>query len=206
MDAFSYLSVLLSIILGLAITQVLKGFRGLMQSRSRLIGYWPTVTWAILVLVVAVQSWWAMFDLRLHQHWTFVEFATVLAQQVVMYLLAALVLPDFFGDARVDLRDHYYGQRRWFFVLLLLLVIISIVKELLMTGRVEPVNFAFLLTFATLSAVAAIVDKPRYHEWMTAAAAIGIGAYIAVLFGHLHDDAGRISAPAASPAEHAAPR
>ena len=32
MDAFSYLSVLLSIILGLAITQVLQGFRGLMLS------------------------------------------------------------------------------------------------------------------------------------------------------------------------------
>jgi len=44
-DAFSYLSVLLSIILGLAITQVLKGFRGLMQSRSRLRMHWATVVW-----------------------------------------------------------------------------------------------------------------------------------------------------------------
>jgi hypothetical protein len=36
MDAFGYLSVLLSIIVGLAITQVLRGFRGLMLARSRL--------------------------------------------------------------------------------------------------------------------------------------------------------------------------
>jgi len=187
MDAFSYLSVLLSIILGMAITQVLKGFRGLMTARSRLIMYWPTVAWAILVLVIAVQSWWAMFDLRLHQHWTFVEFATVLSQQVVMYLLAALVLPDFFGDARVDLRDHYYGQRRWFFVMLLLLVAISLAKELLFTGRIEPVNLGFLLIFASLSVAASLIEKPRYHEWMTAMAAVGIGTYIAVLFGHLHD-------------------
>ena len=35
-DAFSYLSVLLSIILGLAITQILQGLRRLMQARSRL--------------------------------------------------------------------------------------------------------------------------------------------------------------------------
>jgi len=35
MDQFSYLSVLLSIILGLAITQVLKGFRGILLARSR---------------------------------------------------------------------------------------------------------------------------------------------------------------------------
>jgi heme/copper-type cytochrome/quinol oxidase subunit 4 len=35
LDAFSYLSVLLSIILGLAITQVLLGLRSLMHARSR---------------------------------------------------------------------------------------------------------------------------------------------------------------------------
>ena len=34
MDQFSYLSVLLSIILGLAITQVLKGFRGLLLTSA----------------------------------------------------------------------------------------------------------------------------------------------------------------------------
>ena len=34
MDEFSYLSVLLSIILGLAVAQILTGFRGLLQSRA----------------------------------------------------------------------------------------------------------------------------------------------------------------------------
>jgi len=34
MDEFSYLSVLLSVILGLAVTQILKGFRGLLLSRA----------------------------------------------------------------------------------------------------------------------------------------------------------------------------
>ena len=37
MDAFSYLSVLISIILGLAVTQILKGFRGIVLSRARLL-------------------------------------------------------------------------------------------------------------------------------------------------------------------------
>lgn len=35
MDAFSYLSVPISIILGLAIVHVLQGFRGMMLARSR---------------------------------------------------------------------------------------------------------------------------------------------------------------------------
>jgi len=35
-DEFGYLSVLLSVILGLAVTQILKGFRGLLLSRVRI--------------------------------------------------------------------------------------------------------------------------------------------------------------------------
>ena len=50
MDAFSYLSVLLSIILGLAITQVLQGFRGLMLARSP---FWDEV---LAPLILALNS------------------------------------------------------------------------------------------------------------------------------------------------------
>ena len=66
MDAFSYLSVLISIILGLAITQVLQGLRGLMHARSRVRLYAPAMIWALMLLVVYVQSWWSEFGLRNH--------------------------------------------------------------------------------------------------------------------------------------------
>lgn len=45
MDEFSYLSVLTSIIVGLAITQILKGYRGIVLSRARVRIYWPTLVW-----------------------------------------------------------------------------------------------------------------------------------------------------------------
>jgi len=67
MDEFGYLSVLLSVILGLAVTQILKGFRGLILSRARSRIYWPVIVWAILVLLICFQSWWAMFELRQYQ-------------------------------------------------------------------------------------------------------------------------------------------
>ena len=186
MDAFSYLSVLLSIILGLAITQVLKGFRGIMQMRSRLRTYWPAIAWAILVLVIAVQSWWAMFGLRQRVDWTFFEFSVVLAQTIVVYLLAALVLPDFFGDAAVDLREHYYDNHRWFFALAALLIVISVGKEFILTGRMpEPLNLGFQATFAVQSVAAMSTRNARFHELVTLFAAIGISAYIGVLFTHL---------------------
>lgn len=186
MDAFNYLSVLLSLILGLAITQILMGFRGLMQSRSRLVTYWPTVLWSILVLVIAVQSWWAMFGLRHTTDWTFLVFAVVLLQTIVVYLLAALVLPDFFGEAPVDLRVYFYAQRTWFFVLLTLLVAVSLCKQLVLEGRVPASsNLAFHLIFATLAITGALTDRARVHEFLAVFTTGALGAYIGLLFKHL---------------------
>jgi hypothetical protein len=113
-DAFSYLSVLISIILGLAITEILQGLRGLVIARARVRMYWPSVAWAVLTILVSVQSWWAMFGMRQLESWTFVQFAVVLIQVIATYMLAALVLPDFEGDHTIDLRTHYFRQIRWF--------------------------------------------------------------------------------------------
>src|SRR5438045_1231650 len=104
MDAFSYLSVLLSIILGLAITQVLQGLGKLMQARARVTFFWPPVVIALTLLMMFVQSWWAMFGLRTQRIWTFAGFAVVILQTILSYLMAALILPEVPPEGRVDLR------------------------------------------------------------------------------------------------------
>jgi hypothetical protein len=187
MDAFSYLSVLLSIILGLAITQVLMGFRGLMQSRRRTVAYWPAVAWAVLILVIAVQGWWSMFELRRHADWTFIEFATVLGQTIVEYLLAALVLPDFAPRETVDLRGHYYDHHRWFFGLLALLIVVSVAKSLVVYGHwPPPLDAAFHVAFLVMGATGAVTTNRRVHESLAVFGTLAIGSYIALLFTHLH--------------------
>jgi len=186
MDAFSYLSVLISLILGLAITQVLKGVRGLMHARSRVRTYWPTLLWAVLIIVIAVQSWWSMFGLRQHQDWRFVEFSAVLAQTIVLYLLAALVLPDIYGDTVVDLREHYYDHRRWFYSLLVLLIVTSLLKTLAIQHKLpEPADFRFHVVFALTSLSGIFVANARYHEFLAALGGVAILAYIAFLFKRL---------------------
>jgi len=57
MDAFSYVSVLLSIIIGLAVTQVLTGVRWYMLTRTRIRPFWPTQVWAGVLIAVSVQTW-----------------------------------------------------------------------------------------------------------------------------------------------------
>lgn len=186
MDAFSYLSVLLSIILGLAITQILKGVRGWALSRARVVVYWPSVVLAALLLLVAVQSWWAMFGMRAIRMWTFAMFAVVLLQTTLLYMLAALVLPDFFGEQAIDLRQHYYAQRKLFFGLFVLVLLVSIGKDLVLGGVwPAPMNLAFHLVFIVLMLIAALSARDWYHKLLALLGPLAFVAYVALLFERL---------------------
>ncbi|MGH8041229.1 MAG: hypothetical protein ACREPN_04195 [Rudaea sp.] len=186
-DAFSYLSVLLSIIVGLAITQILQGFRGIVLSRTQVRMFWPVPVWAVSLLLINVQSWWAMFSLREVSGWTFAAFAVVLAQTIVQYLLAAIVFPDFPADRETDLREHYWAHTRWFFGLFILLLLISLAKSMILDGHLpEPKDLAFHLIFIALSVTALLTRRVWYHSFM---ALLGTGlfcAYVIELFTHLH--------------------
>jgi hypothetical protein len=94
LDSFSYLSVLLSIIIGLAVTQILQGMRVLMLSRETARLYTPSLIWAAVLLLIATQMWWSSFGLRDHIDWSFGLYGLILLQMGLFYLASGLVLPD----------------------------------------------------------------------------------------------------------------
>ncbi len=179
MDQFGYLSVLLSIIVGFSITQILLGFRGIVLSRAHVKVYWPTFEWAVLLLLINVQSWWAMFGMRAIQHWTFPAFGILLTQTIAQYMLAAIVFPDFSGYGAIDLHDHYRQHRRWFFGLLIFLLLVSLAKDLVIGGRITgALNLLFHLGFISMSLAAMLIRAEKYHKLFPL---FGIGIFIAYI-------------------------
>lgn len=183
MDQFGYLSVLLSIIVGFSITQILLGFRGVVLSRAHVEMYWPTLVWAVLLLLINVQSWWAMFGMRVIQHWTFPAFGVLLTQTIAQYMLAGIVFPDFSGDEAIDLHDHYRRHKRWFFGLLIFLLIVSLAKDLVIGGRMTgALNLLFHMSFITMSAAAMLTPAEKYHKLFPLFGIAIFIAYIIALF------------------------
>ncbi len=186
MEAFSYLSILLSIILGLAITQVLQGYRALLLARGRVKLSLPVLIWSVLILLFAAQAWWASFDLRDRTHWDFLSFAVILLQMILLYMLAALVFPDIEPGGAVDLAEHSDKYRRAFYSFLIAMLVTSVGKTLMTDHRLpSPTNLGFHLLLGTL-AVAGIFGKShRLHVAIAIGAAIAFLAYVALLFAHL---------------------
>lgn len=185
MSPFDYLTVLLSIVLGLAMTNVLTRLALAMQARERVKFYWPPIAWAIWLLFVCVQHWWAQWSLRA-VHPTFVEFWLQLLTPIDLFLLTALALPDREEDGRIDLEAWYFHNRQWFFGLLFFLPTLSIVDELVRSGTMHSnLNLGFLIAFEVVAAVAYFLKSRRAGEWLAAQAMVMTVVYVAVLFVNL---------------------
>lgn len=186
MDAFSYLSVLTSIILGLGIQQVLQGYRSLILSRRRVKFYAPPLIWSVLLLMMIAQHWWSSFHLAQRADWSFAIFATILVMTALIYMMAAVVLPDIPADEPIDLRDHYYRERPAFFGLAAAAISWSMVREYMLEGRLpEPANLGFHLVFLTLCLLAIAIRRPRVHEGFAVLMVVLFVVYTGLLFARL---------------------
>jgi hypothetical protein len=182
-DEFGYLSVLLSVVIGLAVTEVLQGMRRRIIAAERVRSYWPARLWSITLLLVCAQTWWAMFGLRARSDWHFDEFLILLAQTVVLYLLCGIVFPDFEGDGDIDLRAHYFRQRTRFFGFLIAAALISIMRDLVLNHALpSPMNLTFHLIWIATATIAILTTNDWYHKALAIFTAVGFVEYITTLF------------------------
>ena len=183
LSPFDYLTVLVSIVLGLAMTNVLTRLAVVVTARERVDFYWPPVAWAVWVFFICVQHWWAQWSTHETVTWTFLKFSTGLLDPILLFFLSALVLPERDETRPIDLGAWYYRNRAWFFGTLALLPIASIVDELARSGRIgSMLNLAFLLAFDVIVAIALLMPSRRAQEWITGQALVLTVVYVALLF------------------------
>jgi magnesium-transporting ATPase (P-type) len=186
-DAFEYLSVLISIVLGLALTQLLTSSARLVQARGRVRPYWVVLVWIGALLAVLVQSWWAMFDLRDHQNWNLLQFALVLAHPTLLYFMTVLLLPDADADGAIDLRANYFAQAPWFFCAMAGVIVVSLLRPVVMDGGFPlDADRIFQLVLLAGVAVAASTRRPALHAAIALTAPVALALYIGALFFQLH--------------------
>jgi hypothetical protein len=185
-SAFDYLAVLLSIVLGLGITQLLTGFASLARARDRTRVYWPALMQMAVVFLIHVQVWWALFGLRGIAHWTFAQFLVVLMQPVTVYMMAAFITPEVSAEGAVDLRGAYFREHRWFFGALVAALLVSLCKNFVLYQRLpHPVDLAGHAVFLVAALTGMISSSDRVHKILAPVSLVIYASYIALLFVQL---------------------
>ena len=118
MQAFEFLMIVVSIIIGLGITQLLSGVVRIL--RTELKPYWIHELWVVYVFLNLVEYCWSLFDHESRSDWIFIELLALLTPPVLLYLVASLLFPP--PGRRSDLASFYYELRKPVFGLLAVLL------------------------------------------------------------------------------------
>ena len=171
MNTGEYLSVLVSIVIGLGLSHLLSSVGKLLSRRRRVRVYAPSVMTAVVVFLAHVQFWWGSFEFGTRIESNFFAFLTFLLTPILLYLIAVLVLPELDQDdsGEVSLREHYYEARPWFYALSALIPVATSIRNAGFQG--EPLwnqDRPFELAFFAVALTGALTASERVHRVLPA--------------------------------------
>jgi hypothetical protein len=180
---FEYLSVFVSIIVGIGASHLILSAARLIQVRKRTTFYLPTLFWMFLLLLLQVQVWWVLFQRSEVVEWQFFLFLFYLLIPIGVVLLSYLIVPDLTEPTGPNLRASYYENRRWLYGILALLPIVSLSQQLFENGAI-PINLDSI--FRAFFLALALVGWSFSREWVqfviSATLLVGFLGYVLVLF------------------------
>jgi hypothetical protein len=183
MSQFEYLSVLVSIIVGLALTQLLSGIARLIQLRRRIAMHATTLCWIATLLLIDIQVWWVAFERRANQQWTFFAFLLYLLIPIGVFLLSYLVLPDMGDEDKADLRGNFEDNQAWFFGLLAALPGVSLLEQGLREGVLGwDTDVGVRVVLGSLALVAMRVRNARFQLCNALGVLVLFVGYVLALF------------------------
>ncbi len=82
--------VMVSIVLGLGVTQALRGFSKIARSST---GFLPLTIWATTLFYLHIQVWWALWDLTAVETWNQLYFSLIILVPCSLFGATELLLP-----------------------------------------------------------------------------------------------------------------
>ena len=186
MSTFEFVTVLLSIVVGLGITRLLGRLGRAIEIRGSLKLYWVQGVWTVNVGLNLVVFWWiVVFSYSSHEPWLFLDFVNLFLYSILLYLQAVLIIP---GDLEkgTDLEAHFYSVRPWFFAIGALVPVVDVV-DTLRHGLDTFLGFgpAYGLLMGSslvLNLVAARTGNRRYHAGWSVLFLVGMLHWTATRF------------------------
>lgn len=153
---YLHVRVVLSIILGLSITTLLRGLAAIIEHPQRRGWSWIHLCWVAWALVSVVTFWWWEFRLGQVREWTFEVYLFVITYCAAWFLLCVLLFPE---DVREygDYETYLLQRRGGFFGVLALITLLDLVDTAIkgesrwrLLGAAYPLHTALMLCIAVL--------------------------------------------------------
>ncbi len=131
---FEYVTVLISIILGMGITKLVSGLATIVQQWNNVKLYWPHLVIIAIVFVIHIQDWWVTYEMATKTYWKLTTFLFVIQYPVILYVLARILFPFRWEGTLIDLKAFYYSNFRKIYFLMMFLPVHSFIENYYIDG------------------------------------------------------------------------
>ena len=169
--------VLISIVLGVAITLELENLNRLIRAPN-VRWHWAQCLFAIFALMMVLVFWWMMAGQTGNRPIRLGEFLPIMAVMVVLVLAAAVALPDKVPtDGILDLAEYYMANRRYQWGLVLIVNAVIGGEYLFRQAGKQGLAQALLNGWGEWLPMAIVVWMMLANRWWK----VGLG-YVAMAF------------------------
>jgi hypothetical protein len=181
MRPFDFVAVFYSVVLGVAVAQLMTGVGRLVEERRRVRNYWVHSVWILALLLCDADNWWSLWAVRDVASWRLVSFLLLIVLTTFVFLMTVLLFPrpPEPGET-IDLREHYYENSSIF----LRANAGAWGAALLCNWTIfpsAPINFIFFIPTSILlvSLVVAQTRRPVYHAAISIMTLAGVVVILA---------------------------
>ena len=125
-SAFEYVTILISIILGLGITQVLSSIAESFYNYKRVRFYFPHSIWVVVILFFHIQEWFIIYELKGYPIWKLPIFLFIILYPINLFIITKLLFPIAMGHGVINLKKYYFDNFQKIFFLFGTSIILSI--------------------------------------------------------------------------------
>ena len=157
MSSFEYVMVIVSIIVGLGITTLLKGAVNAIRTDTELAPGLLHGLWVVLVLLQHVALWSLRWSGQRREDWPAEVLLVYLLIPIFFYAQAELLFPP--AGRKVNLTKYFLSNRRPFFSLAILSYVAAAIGPFVFYDGVDPVSggAVTVIPYAIASAVSLIL-------------------------------------------------
>ena len=183
MSPFEFVTILCSLILGLALSHILRAVTDLYEIRERVKTYWLNSLWVVTVTMWSVFAWWGLWQLSIDlNEWNYAQYWFLVTNLASIYFFTTLVLPKATDDGVIDLEKHYYSVHQAFFSIVAFSLFTSVAVNYYLFGKPIDSELVIMPFIVACAAVAAVfTDSRGYHKF------IGVFMFILFLFFQISD-------------------
>lgn len=169
MDSFEYLTVFVSIILGLGMTYLILGIGKLLSQKRNISFYWIHHLQIVSTFLIILNTWWITYSWVGIETLNFFHYLFLMCTPLIVVLASSLLFPIQMKEGR-SLKEHYFSIYQPYYILVSLIWPLDIVDTFLKgTHRFAELGTAYLLISILSFAViftAAFIRRPWYHGFI----------------------------------------